>query len=125
MADDGSTIRFNKADYDHLIQTVTADEADLERRFLRPRSGMMMDASLERTVKPAAAGWDPVKEVKASAKTFGESVNKQFTGFCREWEDFVADLKGVEGVFKENADLALMSAQDFMQEYPDFGPDGS
>jgi hypothetical protein len=125
MADNGNTIRFNKADYDRLIQTVTADEEDLERRFLKPRSGMMMDASLERTVRPGAADWGPVKEVKASARTFGESVNKQLTGFCGEWEDFVTDLKRVEGVFKENADLATMSAQDFTQEYPDFGSTGS
>lgn len=124
MADD-NTIRFNKADYDNLIKVVSADEEDLERRFLKPRSGMMMNASLDRTVKPGAAGWGPVGEVKAAAKTFGESVNKQLTGFCDEWEDFVTDLRRVEGVFKENSDLATMSAQDFTQEYPDFGSTGS
>jgi hypothetical protein len=125
MADNNGTIRFNKADYDRLIQTVSDDEADLEKRFLKPRSGMMMDASLERTVKPGAAEWGPVKEVKASAKTFGESVNKQLTGFCGQWEDFVTALRRAEGVFKENGDLATMSAQDFTTKYPDFGSTGT
>jgi hypothetical protein len=119
---DNRVIHFNKDDYNRLMKHVVDDGDDIATRFLKPRSGLMLDASLGAAVKPGSTKWAPVQNLQASAKGFGESVNTEMVKLTGQWNDFVRALKGAADAFQQNGDLATMSAQDFIEKHPDFNP---
>jgi len=122
---DGNVIHFNKDDYNRLMQIVTTDIEDIDKRFLRPAPGLRLDDTLGDHVKPGAPKWGPVDKVKKAAGAFGGSAYTQLTKLSDDWDEFVDALKGAVDVFQTNADLATMSAQEFLDKYPDFHPGGS
>ena len=65
--------------------------------------------------------WAPVASIATAANGFGGSVRTQLLALSDNWAEFVKALKGAADVFQSNADLATMSAQDFLDKYPDFG----
>ena len=120
MADDGKVIRFDKAAYDDLIRFVDGATADLESKFIKPRAGIRLDSYLKDEVKPGADTWPPAGNIKTSAGSFGDSVYTRLKGLKDDWKQFLHGLNSAEDVFQKHDDLAAMSAQDFLEEHPDF-----
>ncbi len=119
MAND-HVIHFNKDDYNKLIKMIGDDQTDLENSVLKPGRGMMLDDKLPTFVKPGSADWTPAGAIHDGCTAFGPSVAEKLGRVDDELVEFGKLLKKVSDVFTDCDDLASMSAQDFLDKYPDF-----
>ena len=117
-------IVFNSDNWRMLERFINETKLDLDNRFLKAVAGLRLDGSLKTDLKPGSEGWAVVTALTDAAKTFGDSVQKEFTTLSGDWDTFVQTMIEAERIFDNYNDLATLSAQDFLKEYPDLAPGG-
>jgi hypothetical protein len=119
-----TSIVFNSDSWRMLERFITETRFDLDNRFLKALSGLRLDGNLKVDLKPGSEAWAVVSALTDAAKTFGESVQTQFTTLDTDWDTFVQVLIEAERIFENHNDLATLSAQDLIKDYPDLAGGG-
>jgi hypothetical protein len=117
-------IVFNSDNWRMLERFISETKLDLDNRFLKAIAGLRLDGNLKVDLKPGSEGWAIVSALTDAAKLFGESVQTQFTTLTGDWDTFVQVLVEAERIFENHNDLATLSAQDLLKDYPDFAAGG-
>ena len=121
---DHPLINFNGDNWRMLERFINETKLDLDTRFLKAVAGLRLDGSLKTDLHPGSEGWTIVRLLTDAAKTFGDSVQKEFTTLSGDWDTFIQALVDGERIFEDYNDLATMSAQDLLKEDPDIAPGG-
>jgi len=114
---------FDRSQYDRLIRTIDGIDNSLSEQFLKPGVDIHLDETLGSRIKIGNSAWTVVSDFTAAAGKFGTSIDQQNEGFSDDWRDFIAALNEAKDVFEDTNNLANYSAKDFLEDYPDLGPD--
>ena len=117
-------IVFNSDHWRMLERFLNETKLDLDKRFLKAVAGLRLDGSLKTDLKPGSEAWAVVTALTDAAKLFGDSVQREFTTLSNDWDTFVQTLIEAERIFENHNDIATLSAQDLLKDYPDLAPGG-
>jgi hypothetical protein len=113
---------FDRAEYDNLIAWIDGVDRDLRMNLGKPRPGVRLDATLGSGISPGSPNWPPAARFTSQAKEFGKSVAERYAELSKDWELYIAALRGGRDVFESTDDLSTYSANKFVEEYPDTLP---
>ena len=121
----GKVTAFDRGQYDNLIAWLDSVDRDLRTQLARPRPGVRLDANLGSGISPGSPNWPPAARFVGAGKDFGKSVEERYAELSKDWEQYIAALRGARDVFESTSDLSSYSARRFVNDYPDTLPSGT
>jgi hypothetical protein len=110
---------FDRKQYDNLTTWVDGVDQDLNKNINQPKAGVRIDESLGSGIYPGSSGWTPAANLVAKTKAFGQSWVEQSNGLSKDWDQFIAALRGATDVFEHTNDLTNYNATTFLNDHPD------